>query len=42
MEFVGYLAPIAFIFALGAYAQCNALRRELKELRKEVEELKAR
>lgn len=34
MEFFGYLAPVAFIFALAALARVNALEKEVKELKK--------
>lgn len=33
MEFLGYLAPIAFVFAIAALTKVNALEKELKELK---------
>lgn len=33
MEFLGYLAPIAFIFAIAALTKVNALEKEIKELK---------
>ncbi len=42
METLSYLAPIAFVFALSALAQSSRLRRELEELRGQVEELQGK
>jgi len=36
MEFLGYLAPIAFIFTLVALSKTNALKKELEELKDEI------
>ena len=36
MEFLGYLAPIAFVFALAAITKVNTLEKEMKELKKEL------
>lgn len=33
MEFFGYLAPIAFVFALAALAGMNELKKEVKEIK---------
>ena len=33
MEFIGYLAPIAFVFALAALAGVNELKKEVKEIK---------
>ena len=33
MEYVGLLAPIAFVFAISAYSQLAALRREIESLK---------
>jgi hypothetical protein len=41
MEFLGYLAPVAFVFALQATSGLGALRKEIKELKEEIEKLKA-
>ncbi len=35
MEYIGLLAPIAFVFALGALAQVGALKKEVDMLKKE-------
>ena len=40
MQYVGMLAPIAFVFALSALAQVGSLKKEIEELKKEVEALK--
>ncbi len=40
MEFVGLLAPIAFVFALAALAQVGSLRKEVEQLKKEVQSKK--
>ncbi len=37
MEYIGLLAPIAFVFSLSALAQIAALKKEIAELRKEKE-----
>lgn len=37
MEYVGLLAPIAFVFALAALAQTGSLRKEVEQLKKELE-----
>ncbi len=36
MEFLGYLAPIAFVFAIAALVKINALEKELEKLKKEI------
>ncbi len=36
MEFVGLLAPIAFVFALGALAQVGSLKKEVEKLKEEM------
>ena len=33
----GFLSPIAFVFAIG-YAYCGKLKKEVDQLRKELEE----
>lgn len=38
MEFFAYLAPIAFVFALAALGKANTLEKELKELKKKMDE----
>jgi len=40
MEIIGLLAPIAFVFALAALAQIGALKKEVTDLKKEIEFLK--
>jgi len=41
MEFVGLIAPIAFVFALAALSQVGALKKEVKALQEEIEFLKS-
>jgi len=41
VEFVGLLAPIAFVFALAALSQIGALKKEVKILTEELEYLKS-
>ena len=36
MQFVGLLAPIAFVFALAALAQVGSLRKEVEQLKAEL------
>ncbi len=36
MEFVGLLAPIAFVFAIAALAKINTLEKEVEKLKKEI------
>ena len=40
MEVVGYLAPVAFAFALAALAQVGSLKKEIEQLKIELEKLK--
>lgn len=40
MEFVGLLAPIAFVFALAALSQLGALKKEVEGLKEELKNLK--
>jgi hypothetical protein len=40
MEFIGFLAPIAFVFALAALAQLGALKKEVALLNEEIALLK--
>ena len=40
MQYVGLLAPIAFVFAISALAQIGALKKEVEELKKELQSLK--
>jgi len=40
MEFIGLLAPIAFVFALAALAQVGALKKEAALLKEEIAILK--
>ena len=41
MQYVGLLAPVAFIFALSAIAQVASLKKKMEALQKEVEALKS-
>jgi hypothetical protein len=34
MQYVGLLAPVAFVFALSAHAQLGSLKKEIEELKK--------
>ncbi len=36
MEFVGLLAPIAFVFAIAALTRVNALEKEVKKLKEKL------
>lgn len=40
MEYIGYLAPIAFVFALAALSQAGSLRKELNGVKEELAVLK--
>jgi len=40
MQFIGLLAPIAFVFALAALAQVGALKKEIALLNEKVDSLK--
>lgn len=40
MEFIGLLAPIAFVFALSALAQVGSLKKEVEKLKEELESKK--
>lgn len=40
MEFVGLLAPIAFVFALSALSQLSSLKKEVEQLKSELDNLK--
>jgi len=42
MEYVGLLAPIAFVFALAALAQIGALKKEVEQLKEEINKLSAK
>ncbi len=37
MQYVGLLAPIAFVFAVSALAQIGSLKKEVEELKKELD-----
>lgn len=41
MEFLSYMAPIAFVFALSAISQVSRLKKEIDQLKKEIDELKS-
>jgi hypothetical protein len=36
MEFLGYLAPVAFVFALGALAQAQDVKKKLDQVSAEL------
>ncbi len=36
MEYIGLLAPIAFVFALAALAQIGSLKKEIEKLKEEL------
>jgi len=36
LEYVGLLAPIAFVFALAALSQVGTLKKEVEQLKKEL------
>ena len=38
MEYVGLLAPIAFVFAISALAQVGALKKEVNQLKEELKQ----
>ncbi len=40
LEYVGLLAPIAFVFAISALAQLGALKKEVEELREQIEHMR--
>lgn len=40
METVSYLAPLAFVFAIAALSQISALKKEIKNLKTELDKLK--
>ena len=40
LEFVGLLAPVAFVFALSAISQTSSLKKEVEQLKKEIKVLK--
>ncbi len=39
MEFLAYLAPVAFVFSLAALAQLGSLKKEIEHLKNELEKL---
>lgn len=40
MEFIGFLAPVAFVFAIAALSQVGSLKKEVEQLKSELEKLK--
>lgn len=42
MEFIGLLAPIAFVFALAALAQVGTLKKEVESLKDELKALRSK
>jgi hypothetical protein len=41
VEFLGYMAPIAFVFALSAISQVSTLKKEIEQLKRDIEKLKS-
>ncbi len=41
MQFVGLLAPIAFVFALAALTQVGSLKKEVDKLKEELQQLQS-
>lgn len=41
LEFIGLLAPIAFVFALSAISQIAALKKEVEKIRLELTQMKS-
>jgi len=37
MQYVGLLAPLAFVFALSALAQIGSLKKEVEKLKEELQ-----
>jgi len=37
MQYVGLLAPLAFVFALSALAQVGTLKKEVEKLKEELQ-----
>ncbi len=42
MQYVGLLAPIAFVFAMAALVQVGSLKKEVEQLKEELNKLPAR
>ena len=42
MEFIGLLAPIAFVFGIAAYSQVSSLKKDVEALKVEVQQLKSK
>ncbi|WP_366923136.1 hypothetical protein [Metallumcola ferriviriculae] len=40
MEFLAFLAPVAFVFALSATSQVSSLKKEVAHLKNEIDQLK--
>ena len=40
MEYLAFLAPIAFVFSLGAMSYVGALRKEVEQLKGDIDKLK--
>ncbi len=39
MEYMSFLAPVAFVFALSAISQVSNLKKEVQKLREEIEKM---
>jgi hypothetical protein len=37
MEYIGLLAPISFVFAMAALAQVGSLKKEVEQLKKDLQ-----
>jgi len=37
MQYVGLLAPIAFVFAISALTKVNSLKKEVEQLKEELQ-----
>lgn len=42
MEYVGLLAPIAFVFGISALVQAQGLRKELLQVKEELASIKSK
>lgn len=40
MDFLKFLAPVAFVMALAALSQVTSLKKEIKQLKKEIDKTK--
>lgn len=40
MEYLSFLAPVAFVFALAALSQVATLKKEIEQLKKEIKNIR--